>query len=310
VRAAEQPIPRFELTFPSLAARLRYLALIYTPTWLKIAAAELLGRLERWRAPEELAEARAVARAIVAGTPLASQVEAVARRRLVDEHVREAGFWRARWDRGRVRNMASLRAVLAEGRGLILSFSHSGPFHGSFAPLWTDTHRLTYIVTDPWLLAPPDGSDWGFRVEHWRRALARIGGRLVTTPGTFETLRALLDRGEVVMVAFDMPGSMTMRFLGKEVMLASGTATIAVQTGAVVLPVRRVRRGLRLEVEFGQPVDPREYQDAGAFQTALAAQHEQWILERPGALEDPTRPGAWEEGARPTGWSRPAPREG
>lgn len=305
LNAADQPIPRFALPFPSFAARLSYLARTHAPISLKIAAAELLGRLDRWRAPNELAEARIVTEAIVAGTPLASQVEAVARRRLVEERVREAAFWRSRWDRDKVRNLAALQAALGETRGLILSFSHMGSFHGTFAPVWTDAHRLTYVVTDTWFLEPPDDSGWGLRVEHWRRGLAGIGGRIVTRPGTFDTLHALLERGDVVMLAFDMPGSMKMQFLGKEIQLASGAATIALQTGVPILPVRRARRGLRLEVEYGFPIDPRQHQDAQSLQAALAAQHERWILERPAALEDPRRPGAWEDGAQKTGWSRP-----
>jgi lauroyl/myristoyl acyltransferase len=302
---AEQPLPRFELTFPSRAARLCYALRCRVPFPIKVLAAELLGRLDRRLKPAELAEARTAAEAIVAGTRLAGQVEAIARRRLVEERLREAAFWRARFDRDRVVGAANMHAALAQGRGVILSFCHVGSFHGSIAPLSRHAGRTTYIATNSWLLEPPDGSEWGLRIEHWRRRLAAMDGRVVQMPGTFQTLGALLDRGDVTMIAFDMPGNSETRFLGKPVMLTSGTAKLALKTDALVLPLRPTHRGLRLGIEFGRPVDPRQHLDARSLQSAIAAIHEEWILERPAALEDPSRPGAWEGEARPSGWGSP-----
>jgi hypothetical protein len=302
---AEQPLPRFELTFQSRAARLFYALRCRLPFPMKVLAAELLGRLDRWLQPGELAEARTATEAIVAGTRLAGQVETIARRRLVEERLREAAFWRARFDRDQVVGTANMQGALAQGRGVILSFCHVGSFHGSIAPLSRDAGRTTYIATNSWFLEPPDGSEWSLRIEHWRRRLAAIDGRIVQMPGTFETLGALLDRGEVVMLAFDMPGNSETRFLGKPVMLTSGTAKLALRTDALVLPLRPARRGLRLAIEFGRPIDPREHVDARSLQSAIAGIHEEWILERPAALEDPSRPGAWEREALPSGWGSP-----
>jgi Bacterial lipid A biosynthesis acyltransferase len=302
---AERPIPRFELIFASRRERLSYHVRCRIPVRLKIAWAELLGRLDRWRSPDLLDEARKVNEPIIAGTRWQAEGDELARRRLVDERVREAGFWRTHWDRDPVVGLEHMHAALAEGRGVIVTFAHTGCMFGTFAPLWTEARRITYISTGSWFFDEPDGSDWSFRVEHWRRGLRESEGRIVCMGGSFGTLRALLERGEVVMIAFDMPGSKNMRFLGKEVALASGTAVAARETDSLVLPVRRRRRGLGLEVEFTPALDPRDYPDAGALQEALAAHHERWILERPASFEDPTRLGAWESGARPDAWVRP-----
>jgi lauroyl/myristoyl acyltransferase len=302
---AQQPIPRFELSFPSRAAQLFYALRCRMPLALKIILAELLGRLDRRHKPDDLAEARRATEAIVSGTHLQSRIEAIARRRLVEERVREAAFWRSRWDRDPVVGLEHMHAALAEGRGVIVSFCHLGSFQASIAPLHTEAGRTTYIATNSWMLDPPDGSEWGARIEHWRRGLSRADGRIVRMPGTFETLQALLERGELTMLAFDVPGRMDTHFLGKSVMLTAGAASLALQTDAIVLPLRRVRRGLRIAAEFGRPIDSRAHADQRSLHTALAAVHEAWILDQPAALEDPGRPGAWEHAARPVGWSRP-----
>jgi lauroyl/myristoyl acyltransferase len=223
----------------------------------------------------------------------------------VEERVREAGFWRTRWDRDPIAGVEHLHGALAQGRGVILTFTHTSCIFGTQAPLWTQARRITYISTGDWFLDEPDGSDWSVRVEHWRRGLAQSQGRIVRTGDSFGTLRALLERGEVVMIAFDMPGSTKVRFLGKPVGLASGTAVAARETDSLVLPVRRRRRGLSLEVEFAPAFDPREFADVDALQRALADHHERWILEHPATMEDPSRLGAWDGTARADGWDRP-----
>ncbi|HEY2600876.1 MAG TPA: hypothetical protein VGI67_04910 [Thermoleophilaceae bacterium] len=302
---AEQVLPTYELTFPSFRSRVSYAVRCRIPIKLKIAAAELLGRVDAIRNREALERARRITEGIVVGTHLEDEVEAIARRRLVENRVSSAGFWRTRWDRDAVLGGEHLHDAVASGRGTMLSFCHIGCFHGSFAPVWTHERRVTYVPTNPWFLVPPDGSDWGFMVEHWRRRLKEIEARVVIMPGTFETLGALLERGEVVMIAFDMPGSRKADFLGKEVDLTAGTANIAFQTGSLVVPTRRRRRGLKLCIEYAPPLDPNDFADAESLQATLVAFHGNWILERPAALEDPNRPGAWENSALPSGWTRP-----
>ena len=129
---------------------------------------------------------------------------------------------------------------------------------------------------------------------------------MILSTGSFPILSALLKRGEVVFLFFDMPGSHETRFLGKTAMLADGTARLAVQTDAVVLPLRSRSSGHRVSLDAGAPLDPREYADADELHSALAHRHERWILESPAAMADP-RTFGWGAGATPQGWSRPAP---
>src|ERR1044071_4622602 len=89
VAAADQPIPRFDMSFASWRARLSYAFVSRVPTSLKLLAAELLGRLDVIRKPEEVAEARATTEKIVAGTHREGDLEQIARRRLGELRVRQ-----------------------------------------------------------------------------------------------------------------------------------------------------------------------------------------------------------------------------
>lgn len=140
----------------------------------------------------------------------------------------------------------------------------------------------------------------GRRLARWRRG---IKSRPVLATKSYPVLRALLERGELVYNMFDVRGSQETRFLGRRAMLAGGTARLAVETGALVLPVRAYRRGPHVWLEAGTALDPREYPGRAQLHDALAAVHERLILADPAALEDP----------RTLGWvdeppaERPAP---
>jgi lauroyl/myristoyl acyltransferase len=301
---ADQPIPRFGWSFAKPSARFRYRLVSHTPTALKLIAAELLGRLDAWRKPGALADARETSEKIVAGTTRASELEKIARKRLVELRVRQAIFWRSRWDRDAVIGEENMRAALESDRPVILTFCHLAAFENTFAPIGA-TGRATYLPMADWFFDPPTDNPWGYRLEHWRQRFAQINGRVVVMPGAFDVLHALLERGDVVMLAFDSPGNTETQFLGKPVMMASGTARLAKDTDAILLPTRRVRRGVKVAIEFAPPIDSRKYEDPTSLHVTLANLHSGWILEHPEGLEDPSREGFWEEDALPTGWNRP-----
>ena len=107
---------------------------------------------------------------------------------------------------------------------------------------------------------------------------------------------------------FALPGHGETRFLGKRVMLASGSARLAAAADALVVPVRARRRAHLVSLDVEAPLDPRDFADWQELQGALAAVHERWILELPATMEDPNRDGAWERGASAQEWIRPTPR--
>jgi lauroyl/myristoyl acyltransferase len=298
---------------PSAPLRLRLGTTLWLrrllPTAIMVRRAERRGRAIWEQYAEERGRARAAMEAIVAGTPRAHEVEMLAREHVVEGNVKETLFWQP-WGTAAVdeTSAARLREALDAGRGVILSACHMGPYI-LCASVATAVGRTPYSVSG-WGFQTPSPGYWGRRIMRRRaEALAR-GERLVPAAGSFPLLKKLLEDREIVIVFFSMPGSQETRFLGKPAMLASGSARLAVQADALIVPLRARRAGHRVWVDVGVPLDPRGYPGWEELHAALATVHERWILELPASMEDPKREGAWEEGAGPQAWMRPEPGTG
>ncbi|HTA33100.1 MAG TPA: hypothetical protein VK721_06715 [Solirubrobacteraceae bacterium] len=250
--------------------------------------------------PEQRENAIATISAIVAGTERAGEVEALAREHLIEREVDKVFFWR-RWScKIDDPSAALLREALSSGRGVVLSACHSGAHYLSMRSLPAG-HPKQYSVVGAWFMETPSHDYWGRRLARWRKG-AR--GCPVPARGSFPILAALLARGELVYLLYDMPGSHETHFLGKTAMLADGTARLAVETGALVVPLRARRIGSRVWVQVAPALDARGYADAAELHSALATHHERWILEEPAMMTDPNGFG-WDGGAGPQHWSRP-----
>lgn len=274
------------------------------PTRLMVRRAEGRGRAIWAADPEERDRARKAIEAIVGGTERAHEVEPLARQHVIEATVRKTLFWQP-WASPSLEEASRerLREALHSGRGVLLSSCHCGPYLlgvSAIVPLG----RTTYSAS-AWTRLPPAPGYWGRRIARRRREARARDERLVHSVGSFALLRALLQEREVVSVFFAMPGSRRTRFLGKTVMLASGSARLASETDALVVPLRTRRVGHRVWVDVGESLDPRELGGDEGLHDALAAVHERWILELPASMEDPNREGAWEQSATAEGWLRP-----
>jgi lauroyl/myristoyl acyltransferase len=238
---------------------------------------------------------------IVAGTPRAHEITELAREHLIESEADRALFWQ-RWTTPRVdaRSAARLREALSGDRGVLLSSCHIGPYHRSMSVL-AALGCVPYAVAGPWFFEKPSPNYWGRRIARWRRGSS---SRLIRSNGSFPILRALLERAELVFLFFDMPGPHQTRFLGKPVTLADGSARLALEADALVLPLRARRAGHRVWVDVAAPLDPRDFADVDELHDALAALHESWILELPAAMADPSSFG-WAAGASAEAWIRP-----
>ncbi len=309
VAAAQEPLPRCAPPPAPLRVRigtsqpLRRLL----PTRIAVARARRRGARAWDRAPAERDRARAAMAAVLAGTPRAHEVEALARAHVIEGHVKETLYWQS-W-RVAPLDAASaghLRAALASGRGVLVSTCHTGPYNLALGPV-ADAGATVYSASG-WGLDDVVPGYWGRRIAVRRNRAAARGERLVRAAGSYPLLAALLERGEVVSVFFSMPGSFETPFLGKPVMLASGSARLATQADALVLPLRARVDGHRVRVDAGGALDPRRHDDVEGLHMALAAHHERWLLQAPEAMEDPNRAGAWEGAAGPAGWPLPPGR--
>jgi lauroyl/myristoyl acyltransferase len=276
------------------------------PTRLAVRHAERRGR-ELWEASrEERARARAAMEAIVGGTPRAQEVEQLAREHLVEGKVRETLFWQP-WKPPSLdaRSAARLRDACGCGRGVLISPCHVGPYLLCVSAI-AELGRTPYSAAGPWLFQPPTRGLWGRRIARRRSQARARGERLICSARSFPVLAALLSEGEIVSVFFVVPGHRETRFLGKTVMLASGSARLAMQTNALVVPVRARRVGHRVRLDVDEPLDPGAFTSAEVLHEALAARHERWMFDLPATSEDPNRDGAWEQRATVEGWIRPS----
>ncbi len=247
-------------------------------------------------------DARKAAETIVAGTSRERELDGLAREHLIESRVNRALFWRRPWSaKLDAASAARLQEALSADRPVLLSACHLGPYYRLQSPA---AFKNTYLVPGPWFFEPPSHDEWGRRLARWRKG---IKVRLVPARGSFQIVRALLDRGEAVLIFFDMPGGRTTNFLGKPVELADGSAELAFRTGALVLPLRTRRAGHEVWIDVGDPLDARQSAGVDELHEALAAIHERWILENPSAMDDPRRFG-WEDGAGPRAWSAPGQR--
>jgi len=253
------------------------------------------------QSPEAREEALATMETIIAGTPRAHELEQLSREYLIERDAASAMFWQP-WMIPDLdaQSAARLHAVLATGRGVLFSACHIGPYAGTMS-IFKPLGRLPTSVAGSWFFAKPTADLWGRRLARWQKGNY---ARLINSKGSFPILKELLERGELVYICFDMPGRHETRFLGRPATLADGSARLAVESDALVLPVRARRTGHRKSVDLGAALDPRQFAGVDELHNALAEVHERWILERPAEIEDPRSHG-WGDGATAQAWIAP-----
>jgi hypothetical protein len=194
-----------------------------------------------------------------------------------------------------------LHRAARSGRGAIVSYCHLAAFPGlgaSLGHLLADVH----VVGGRWLAEP--GPNPTERARRWRAMYDRLGVPVIDAEaGPARRIAALLREGRVVSLTFDWPGATPTRFLGRPTAMASGTARLAAETGALVVPTVRRWRGLLPDTVFHAPIDPGDHAGWQPLHAALAAWHGDQIARRRAALEDPRRPGAWGERATGAAWT-------
>ena len=131
------------------------------------------------------------------------------------------------------------------------------------------------------------------RRARWLANLDQAGVIVLRAAGSYPAIAELLRAGELVVTGFDVPGPHETAFIGHRISLASGTARLAFDTGALVVPVWRARDRWRVLTTAAPAVDPTDHASWQDLHNALAAIHSRWILSRPAALEDPCRWGWW-----------------
>jgi lauroyl/myristoyl acyltransferase len=268
---------------------------IFAQRWLHRAYPFSVGmRYARFRADRQWTESRTRDHArlqmqAVTGLPESGALDEVAKRYVFEMAKRDELSWRL-WLSTRipVDRIDVLREAQAHG-GVILSFMHHGQFGGVFGSV--GRHGIeTHIASDPWFFSQESRRYNGYRGRQHLRTISHAGGRpFPAAKGAYERMRKLLEDGAVVAIASDLPGTTPAEFLGRTIGVPSGAPRLAVETGALVVPITAHRDGdfQRLVVE--DPIDPAASDDLNGVLAEILRRHEPAIRAWPEAVERPLR---------------------
>ncbi|MFL5820360.1 MAG: lysophospholipid acyltransferase family protein [Solirubrobacteraceae bacterium] len=175
-----------------------------------------------------------------------------------------------------VRGIEHLERARAAGRGVIVATFHMGLWRNLKFALAAHGYRL-YVSG---LAGPPrpgpQGRSW-IANEAWAE---EVGCRWVTLGGSYAVFRALLERGEVCKIEWDIPGRrpVPVEVLGRTLRISGGVARLALETGAFVVPGFAWREPDGPVAVLFPAINPREVEGeselnariASAFESALA----------------------------------------
>jgi KDO2-lipid IV(A) lauroyltransferase len=239
------------------------------PAAVGVAAAVAYARASWLARRPSRTRAVAWARAVLGPAAGEHDVRRLARRHLIEWTVGSELGWRPWLGRGmRIDGIEHLDAALRAGRGAIVGLPHFGP-----------QLQLIYALCargfKPYLVAPGGrrtgvlhGADGSWR-EFQRRHRERGGCRSIWSGGAFPVARHLLERGELVVVAWDIRGTRDAELLGRPIHVRAGAAQLAAVTGAPLLPGLVWRERAKPRARIGAPLEPAG--DADSLLAALVA---------------------------------------
>ena len=251
------------------------------PLGLAIRLAGARGRLE-WALPG--ARRLALARAAGLAGPGTSrdEIRRLAREHLVELAIQTELSWHPRAARRMpLHGLEHLERARAGGRGAILATVHMGPML-----------NLAYAVAArghpgyaSGLITLEDSPLRGHAGRWWKTQMMWVeeaGCRWVGRGDSYSLLRALLERGELCWLNWDIPGHSTVpvRLLGRTMEVGRGLARLALETGSPVVPGFTWREGTRQVGVLFPGIDPREVADEQELNARMAAAVEEALAPR------------------------------
>ena len=97
----------------------------------------------------------------------------------------------------------------------------------------------------------------------------------------------LLQSGEVVGIASDVPGHTPVRFVGRDVVGSYGAARLAAATDSPVVVMTSEPGPAGPEIRLHEPIEPRDFGSANELLQAMLTIHEEAIVEWPEAYDLP-----------------------
>jgi lauroyl/myristoyl acyltransferase len=257
------------------------------PATLAMPLASLAGRIAMRRpGPRDQALSRAYS--ITRSTDV-EVLRDFARDHLREYRMQDEMFWRPWLDRGmRIDGIERLDAARASGRGVIVAGIHFGPMasfqHALTLRLAEDRRRL-YIAR--WDKIKPGHATVGPRGRYLPAKVARLegdGARFVGRGGTYPIFRELLGRGETCWLAIDTAATKRGRveeFVNRPVRFATGLVSLALETGATIIPAHAFRDGHRPAARLLDPIAAGQFDDADELHAHLVRTASEVVTERP-----------------------------
>ena len=190
-----------------------------------------------------------------------------ARRRVVEDAVRAELEWRPwLWQKLEFDGLEHLQAARGLGDGrLIVATLHLGPYPGLIHGLASHDLKLYVCQSDNYASAAAlhgRRGRWSVQQMRW---VEEAGCRIIPRGRSYRVFRALLSRGEACLFAVDVPGRVGLRLAGHAVGVQVGVASLALETGAPILPALVLRRGWRQRGIVFAPIDPAGFTDPAAL---------------------------------------------
>lgn len=215
-------------------------------------------------------------------TPRAGEAKRIAKRNVAEVARLRELFWRP-WliKHSRIEGMEHWETAHADGRGCLVVVGHFGGLFGLHAALAHHGLHLYSVASAHYWEPMPPGFEglWTLKLREYAEAVGP--GTAIPSSAPPERLTAVLEDGDTLLIAFDLPGSAATPFLGRSVALTGVPATLAHRTGSMVLPILPLREGTHVVVRMFEPLDATHYRDATALRAAIARVFEQLIVEHP-----------------------------
>ena len=178
--------------------------------------------------------------------------------------------------------MEHLTSARESGRGVLVSFMHHAHYEGGFASI-ARRGVPAQVVVYPYMLRE-DAPTW--LKQHLN--VARSGGAVPISAaiGT-DGITALLQRGEVVGIASDVPGHTPVRFVGRDVVGSYGAARLAAATTSPVVVMTSEPGKDGPTVRLHEPLDPQRYDSPKELLQAMLELHEAALVRWPEATDLP-----------------------
>jgi lauroyl/myristoyl acyltransferase len=181
-----------------------------------------------------------------------------------------------------IEGIEHLRAAQAHGRGVVVSFVHHGHYSGMFGAFKkAGIDHVTVVRAGAlgWTAGP--GQRQNFIVF-------KRGGPLIDVrEGTAGFIKRLA-RGEIVMIATDVPGTSVVTVAGRRAKCSSGVVWAARAANSPIVVVDSYRSGDGHVVRFAPALMPADFADPQDLLQEIVTQHEDAILQWPGASLMPT----------------------